>query len=74
MKNKKKDAISKLDNMISMDKMTRLVNEIKIVLRPYTLYDKDGAWDRELTGKSIEESQRDASVDLHYYRKYGRRR
>ena len=70
---KEKDAISKLDNMISMDKMTRLVNEIKIVLRPYTIYDEGGAWDRELTGKTLEESKLESKIDLYYYRKYGRR-
>jgi len=70
---KEKDAISKLNDMIRMDKMTRLVTELKIVLRPYTIYDKGGAWDRELTGKTLEDSKREAKIDLYYYRKYGKR-
>jgi hypothetical protein len=70
---KEKDAISKLNDMIRVDKMTRLVNELKIVLRPYTLYDEGGAWDRELTGKTLEDSKREAKIDLYYYRKYGKR-
>jgi hypothetical protein len=70
---KEKDAISKLNSMISTDKMTRLVNEIKIALQPYASYDKGGAWDRELTGKTLEDSKREAKIDLYYYRKYGKR-
>lgn len=70
---KEKDAISKSSDIIRMDKMTKLVNEINIVLRPYTLYDEGGAWDRELTGKTLEESEREAKIDLYYYRKYGKR-
>lgn len=69
---KEKDAILKLNDMIRMDKMTRLVNEIKIVLQPHTLYDKGGAWDRELTGKTLEDSIRETKIDLYYYRKYGK--
>lgn len=70
---KEKDAISKLNDMIRVDKMTRLVNELKIVLRPYTLYDTGGAWDRALTGKTLKESELEAKIDLYYYRKYGKR-
>lgn len=70
---KEKDAISKVNGMVSMDRIMRLVNEIKIALQPYTMYGKGGAWDRELTGKTLEDSEREAGIELHYYRKYGRR-
>lgn len=64
---------SKDKKLYSVDEIVKVMNEIKILISPWTMYGKGGAWDRKLTGKTLEESKRDASVDLHYYRKYGRR-
>ena len=57
----------------SVDEMVKVMNEIRILISPWTMYGKGGAWDRKLTGKTLENSERDAVIDLHYYRKYGRR-
>lgn len=60
------------EKLYSVDELVNIMNEIRILLSPWTLWGDHSAAERQCTGKSIEDCQRDAVVELHYYRKYGR--
>lgn len=63
---------SKDKEQYSVNEMVKVMNEISILLSPWTSWGDHGVAERLCTGKSIEDCQRDAIVELHYYRKYRR--
>ena len=58
------------DNLnISIDEMSKILSEMKILLQPFTMYGEGGAVDRFVTGKTLDDSIRDAKINLYYHRK-----